>query len=54
MVKVWRQQLHFWDEADQSNDSEKESCSDLSDGLISSNSKRQNHSFSAENSDSEN
>lgn len=37
MVKVWRQQLHFWDSPNQPTDSGKESCSDLSSTITTSN-----------------
>lgn len=51
LVKVWRQQLHLWDSPNQGCDSGKDSCSDLSVTMATSDEKK---SVSTETSDSEN
>lgn len=35
MIKVWRQQLHFWDESNQENNAAKDLSFDKSDVLAS-------------------
>lgn len=53
MIKVWRQQLHFWDTPNQPVDSGKESCSDLSVTLTTSDGSERKASLITETSDSE-